>query len=146
MADVLTGSCRRLEELPSAARAIVEDARRAVLSTLDENGIPHTVPVTFAIVAGVLVTAIDHKPKSGRELKRMKNLRANPVATMLVDRWSEEWDELGWVMLSGRAHIELPGTGVAQLTERYPQYRRQAPTGDVIVFNPERIRWWLASG
>jgi PPOX class probable F420-dependent enzyme len=128
------------------ARGILEAARRAVLSTLDEDGTPHSVPVTFAIVAGELVTAIDHKPKSGRELKRLKNIRANPKASALVDRWSEEWDELGWVMMSGRARIELPGTGVAQLIERYPQYQERAPSGDVIVLSPERIRWWLYAG
>jgi PPOX class probable F420-dependent enzyme len=143
---VVAGTCRRLEELPPDARSILEDARRAALSTLDPDGVPHTVPVTFAIVAGELVTAIDHKPKTGRELRRVKNLRADPTATVMVDRWSEDWDELGWVMLSGRARVELPGTGGAQLTERYPQYREQAPGGDVIVFSPERIRWWLASG
>jgi PPOX class probable F420-dependent enzyme len=143
---VLAGSCRRLEELPSEARDILEGARRAVLSSLDKDGTPHSVPVTFAIVAGELVTAIDHKPKSGRELKRLKNLRANPKATALVDRWSEDWDDLGWVMIAGRARIELPGTGVAQLIERYPQYQERPPSGDVIVLSPERIRWWLFAG
>lgn len=142
---MVAGSCRRLEELPWSARAILEDARRAILATLDEDGTPHAVPVTFAVVAGDLVTAVDYKPKSGRQLKRLKNLRANPKATAVVDRWSEEWDELGWVMLAGRARIELPGTGVAQLSERYPQYRERAPAGDVIVLSPERIRWWLSS-
>lgn len=140
------GSCRRFEELPAEARAIVEEARRAVLSTLDEDGVPHAVPVTFAIVGGDVVSAVDHKPKSGRELKRLRNIRVNPAATVLMDRWSEDWERLGWVMIAGRARIEMPGTGVAQLVERYPQYRARHPAGEVIVLGPELIRWWLYVG
>ena len=40
------------------------------------------VPVTFAIVDGCFVTAVDHKPKTTRALARLDNVRASGTATV----------------------------------------------------------------
>ena len=137
-----SGSCTDLSELPSTLRAIVDDARRAALATVDEHGHSHVVPVCFAIVGEEIVSAIDDKPKSDRELARVANVRARPRATLLFDRWNEDWTRLGWVMVAGAARMSPSGTGVEALEARYPQYQESPPRGDVIVVRPELIRWW----
>ena len=139
-----SGSCRRLDDLPAPALALVRAARRAVLATVDDRGNPHAVPVSFAVRGDDLVTAVDQKPKSGRELARLANVRQRPAATLLLDRWDEDWTRLGWVMVRGDARIEPPGSATAELVQRYPQYRRDPPSGEVIALRPRRILWWLA--
>lgn len=137
-----SGSCRSLSELPTPIYEVVEASRRAVLATIDKRDHPHAVPVCFAIADGEIVTALDRKPKSGGTLGRVRNLKANPVATVLFDRYEEEWTQLAWVMVRGTARIEPPGTGRGELVERYSQYRTDPPTGDVIVVRPEHIAYW----
>ena len=138
-----SGTCNELSELPSKARAVLTDARRAVLATVDRDGNAHAVPVCFALRDAEIVTAVDQKPKrKGRELTRVSNVRQRGDATMLVDRWDEDWSRLGWVMVQGSARIEEPGRGAPQLLERYPQYRDDPPHGEVIALRPKRILWW----
>jgi PPOX class probable F420-dependent enzyme len=140
--DMTSGSCVQLVALPAKASQIVAEARRAVLATVDGEGRPHVVPVCYAIRADELVTAIDHKPKSGRKLARVANIEANGRAAVLLDRWSEEWHRLGWVMVRGTARLEQPGSADAQLLQRYRQYREAPPRGPVIAVRPEHISWW----
>jgi PPOX class probable F420-dependent enzyme len=60
-------------------------------------------------------------------LKRVRNILENPQAAFIVDRYDEDWNRLGWVMLRGPAEIldEGPEHDRAQtlLIARYPQYR-----------------------
>ena len=74
------------------------------LGTADGQGRPHVV-VTFAVEGGMVYTAVDQKPKSGRPLKRLRNVGENPAVTMLADRYSEDWETLWWVRADGRAAI-----------------------------------------
>ncbi len=137
-----SGSCRSLEGLPREARAVLDQARRAVLATVAPAGPPTAVPVCFGLRAGEVVTAVDAKPKSGQKLARIKNIEANPAATLLVDRWDEDWTRVGWVMVKGTATMEPPGSADRALAARYPQYRREPPRGEVIAVRPRRIVWW----
>jgi hypothetical protein len=43
----------------------------------------------------VVYTAVDQKPKSGRPLKRRRNVGENPVVTMLAGHYSEDWKRCG---------------------------------------------------
>jgi PPOX class probable F420-dependent enzyme len=137
-----SGSCRSLSELPNTARSVIDDARRAVLSTIDADGRPHSVPVCFAVAGARICSAIDHKPKSGRTLSRIANVRARPIATVLFDRWDEDWRRLAWVMVRGEARIDPPGTAGPELIARYPQYRDDPPAGEVVVVTPVLIAYW----
>lgn len=137
-----SGSCRSLTELPEGASDVVEEARRAVLTTIDSRGSPHAVPVCFAIVNGEICSALDQKPKSGGTLARISNLRRNPAATVLFDRWDEDWTELAWVMVRGTGRIEPPGSVGPELISRYPQYDNSPPQGEVIVVRPDRVAYW----
>jgi PPOX class probable F420-dependent enzyme len=113
-----------------------------VLATIDAAGRPHAVPVCFAIVAGEVVTAIDQKPKSTTRPARLVNVERAGTATMMFDRWDEDWTRLGWVMVRGRARVEPPGTAPDELVDRYSQYRESRPAGNVIVVTPDDIVWW----
>jgi PPOX class probable F420-dependent enzyme len=139
---VASGSCPDLKSLPQCSRGIVTDARRAVLATVARDGMPHAVPVCFALRDDEVATAIDHKPKSGRKLARLANIEASGHASFLFDRWSEDWRRLAWVMARGPARVEAPGSAARELAERYPQYAETPPEGPVIVVRPQRVLWW----
>ncbi len=63
--------------------------------------------------------------ENAARLKRLANLRANPRAALVVDRYDEDWSRLGWVMVQGAAEILLAGAehdrAQAALRARYPQ-------------------------
>ena len=104
-------------------------ARRVVhLATADARGVPHVAPVCFAIANRTLYITIDEKPKrrSGRPLKRLRNIAENPAVALVADRYDEDWTRLGWIMLQGKAELLSPGGAEharAQLLlrERYRQ-------------------------
>src|SRR5207245_813560 len=75
------------------------------LGTADGQGRPHVVVVTLAVDGDVVYTAVDQKPKSGRPLKRLRNVGENPVVTMLADHYSEDWEPMWWVRADGWAAI-----------------------------------------
>jgi PPOX class probable F420-dependent enzyme len=114
--------------LSEAARRFVETCRVGHLATAAPGGIPHVVPVCFAVIGDTLYITIDEKPKrQNRPLKRVRNILDNPNATFIVDRYDEDWTRLGWVMLRGLAEILSEGEehdrAQALLRARYPQYR-----------------------
>ena len=55
-------------------------ARVGHLATVDEEGQPLNLPFCFAFDGESLYSPIDEKPKSAapRDLKRVRNIRANP--------------------------------------------------------------------
>jgi PPOX class probable F420-dependent enzyme len=109
--------------------AFLASLRVGRLATADARGNPHVVPVCFAIEAATLYITIDEKPKqaSARALKRLRNMMENPSVAFVADRYDEDWQRLGWVMLRGRAEILTHGSehdrAQALLRKRYPQYR-----------------------
>ena len=119
-------------------------SRRATLATVDPQGRPRLVPVCFVLlgVTGVevpspprLYSALDEKPKrvvDPHALARVRDLRARDDVQLLVDRWDEDWSQLGWVRLQGRAQILDPDgtatgerdTAIRALRAKYPQYEQ----------------------
>ncbi|MGA9011537.1 MAG: TIGR03668 family PPOX class F420-dependent oxidoreductase [Acetobacteraceae bacterium] len=119
------------------------------LATADASGNPHVVPVCFAIDNAALYVTIDEKPKraSPRSLKRLRNMLDNPSVAFVADRYDEDWQQLGWVMLRGRADILADGPehdrAQALLRERYAQYRTmQLAELPVIALRIERVTSW----
>jgi PPOX class probable F420-dependent enzyme len=113
--------------LSDAQREFVEAARVGHLATADAAGVPHLIPVCYALSAAALFITVDEKPKRrDRPLKRLRNIMENPQTAFIVDRWDEDWGRLGWVMLRGPAEILYEGTehdrAQRLLTARYPQY------------------------
>jgi PPOX class probable F420-dependent enzyme len=142
----------------AASAAVVDDRQRAFvlaqrvarLATADEAGVPHVVPVCFALDGANLYIGIDEKPKraDAAGLKRLRNIAANPALAVVVDRYVEDWSRLGWVMLRGRAAVLEPGApehaaAQALLLARYPQLRAMRIEGlPVIALRIARATAW----
>ncbi len=125
--------------------------RVARLATVSPDGRPHIVPVTFAYDGKHIWIALDEKRKRVRpmELKRVRNIQANPHVALLVDRYSEDWNRLAWVRVDGGARILQRGkahdAAVRLLREKYPQYRKmKIETRPVIEIAVERVVGWEA--
>lgn len=118
------------------------------LATADRHGVPHVVPVCFAIAKDTLYITIDEKPKrAGSRLKRLRNIDENPVVSFVVDRYDEDWPRLGWVMLRGHAEILVEGKehddAQALLRSRYPQLETmQIAQQPVIAIRIEQTTSW----
>jgi PPOX class probable F420-dependent enzyme len=135
--------------MPSLPRAIAEErlarARVARLATTTAEGRPHVVPVTFALLGGTIVTAVDAKPKATTALKRLENVRATGRASLLADHYDEDWSRLWWVRVDGPAEVIESQAAIDALAGKYEQYRRDRPAGPVIAVAPERWRSWVPS-
>jgi PPOX class probable F420-dependent enzyme len=123
----------------------------ARLATVGPDGQPHAVPVVFARVAGELWSPIDGKPKSAGELARVRHLRAEPRASLLLDHYEGDWRRLWWLRVDVRARIATPPEdlepAVEALLRKYPQYRetdvlRDPPT--LLALRPVRRTSWCA--
>jgi PPOX class probable F420-dependent enzyme len=144
--------------LTQAELAFLDAARSVVLGTVTADGGPRLVPICFAFDAtdGPLRiwTPLDDKPKrvaDPHDLKRVRDIAANPAVSLLVDAWSEDWSALGWLRLDGRAELIEPAgsasaehaVAVAALRARYPQYASHAlehhPLIRIVI---ERHRSW----
>ncbi len=137
-----------------AARDAFCAGRVARIATLNPDGTPHQVPVTFAGCGdpvGALVFAVDHKPKSGKPLRRVENLRVRPAVCLLVDEWDEDWSRLWWARADGTAVVleddeERRTIGLAALAARYPQYRELPPAGPMVWIEVAGWAGWSGSG
>ncbi|HWV84331.1 MAG TPA: TIGR03668 family PPOX class F420-dependent oxidoreductase [Capillimicrobium sp.] len=133
---------------PQAARERFAAARVARLATADAAGVPHLVPVVFAVAGDVVYTAVDAKPKRTTALRRLANVAANPRVALLVDHYEEDWDALWWVRADGVARIvddeDEARAAVALLAARYRAYRETPPPGPVIAVDVERWSGWSA--
>jgi PPOX class probable F420-dependent enzyme len=123
-------------------------ARVARLATTDPDGRPHLVPIVFAIDGDTVYTAVDRKPKRSRTLRRIENARARPDVTILVDRYDEDWSQLWWIRLRGRARVLDAGDerqrALQLLAEKYPQYEDEPPDGPVLAVEVTETRAWSA--
>jgi PPOX class probable F420-dependent enzyme len=127
-------------------------ARVAHLATASADGTPHVVPVCFAFDGIHLFTALDAKPKRvpRESLRRVKNLRENPRVSLIVDHYEEDWTQLRFVLVAGRAELVDAGPDSDRawglLREKYPQYRamQDLGTGPIIRILPERTVVWRA--
>ena len=130
-------------------RQFLTSLRVAHLATADPQAVPHVVPICFVVRADTLYIAIDAKPKRrpAHELKRLRNIAANPRVAIVADRYDDDWTRLGWVMLQGRAEILMDGRehdeAQAQLRRRYVQLAAMPIAAlPVIAVRIERATSW----
>jgi PPOX class probable F420-dependent enzyme len=128
-------------------RDLLETARVARLATISPDGRPHLVPVCYALVEGELVIAVDEKPKRPGTLARVRNITRDPRATLLVDHYADDWDQLVWVRIDARARVLDAGSerpaALDALRTRYLQYREMALEGlPLIILTPEQVVSW----
>ena len=132
-------------------RAFLARMRVARMATADSGGQPHVIPIVFAFDDRSFYTPLDDKPKhvGPRELKRVRNLAANPQIAIVVDHYDEDWAHLGWVMVRGKAEVvdsgEAHAAGLRLLQQKYPQYQAMPLEGrPLIVVTPLRVTSWGA--
>jgi PPOX class probable F420-dependent enzyme len=116
------------------------------LATAGPDGRPHVVPVCFGVDGDTLYFAVDAKPKLTTDLKRLRNIAANPAVSLVVDHYEDDWNKLWWVRVDGTARIVKDAAeaerAIEMLTERYPQYQRARPGGPVVAISVDRISGW----
>jgi PPOX class probable F420-dependent enzyme len=135
------------------AIARLREARVGRLATVRPDGSPHVVPFVFVVDPDgdelLASWAVDDKPKKRRAIQRLENIEANPSVEFVVDRYEEDWSQLWWVRVSGRARVvsspEERAKMIAALTDKYPQYREAPPTGAVIAIDVDRVTGWSAA-
>ena len=131
---------------PEEARGRFARARVARLATVSAAGVPHLVPVTFAVRGDVVVFAVDHKPKSTTALRRLRNIEANPAVCFLADGYDEDWSRLWWVRADGTARVLPPGAEpVSWLVAKYAQYADRPPEHAVVLTDVHTWRGWSGS-
>jgi PPOX class probable F420-dependent enzyme len=141
---------------PARARQLVTHGRVGRLATVGPDGGPHLVPCCFVLLGDTIYSAIDAKPKSTLALRRLDHIRADPRASLIVDHYEEDWDQLWWVRLDGAARVldrdqtdaeteaeaAEAGAGIDALMAKYPQYERVAIPGPVIAIDVVTWRAW----
>lgn len=128
-------------------RSLFAGVRVARLATVGPGG-PRIVPITFALVADRIVTAIDDKPKTTTRLRRLTDIANNPRVAVLADHYEDEWERLWWVRADGIAEVFHSGavmeSAIDQLAVRYPQYQEDRPAGPVIAITVTQWSGWSA--
>lgn len=132
--------------------AALSEARSAVLTTVANDGRPRPVPICFVLGVSedgrpAIFSPIDEKPKAGddpRALARIRDIRERPQVGVLIDRWSEDWSQLGWLRVNGMAAIVEPTPPIVDaLRVKYPQYvghrLEERPMIRIVV---DRVRAW----
>lgn len=151
--------------LTDEQRSFLADARSATLATMSTDGRPRLVPICFVVGAAMdrigrplIYSPLDEKPKRDadpKRLARVRDLLILPEATLLVDRWDEDWSRLAWLRAYGSAELLEPQphereqhtSAIAALREKYPQYRDQSlEERPIIRIALERIVAWSATG
>lgn len=134
------------------ARRLLTAADHAVLAVNDAAGPPLVVPVTVAALdvdgAACLAFAVDHKPKSGPRLRRLRLVEADPRVAVLAEHYEADWTRLWWARADGRAEVlgvddDGPRRAALDaLAATYPQYRATRPAGEVVLVRVDRWSGW----
>jgi PPOX class probable F420-dependent enzyme len=143
---------RRLTQVSPRIRTKIGKAKVARFATLDTKMLPHVVPVCFVYDGLAFYTPIDKKPKrvALEKLARIRHIRANPRVALLIDEYCEDWSQLWWILIRGKAKL-IPKSAskehtraIRRLKSKYWQYRTGMLPDDapVIRITPERIAFW----
>jgi PPOX class probable F420-dependent enzyme len=118
-------------------------------NSLTPSGGIHSVPVCFAFDGrGFFI----HAKMSGT--KRLRNIEENPVVSVELDSYSDNWSRLKGVLVYGKAELLESGSdheiGLRLLRKKYPQYRKAprelTPDVPVVKITPSRVTSWYLGG
>jgi PPOX class probable F420-dependent enzyme len=116
------------------------------LATVTAEHHAHLVPCCFVLSADTIYSAIDAKPKSTLDLRRLQNLRSNDAASLLVDHYDEDWATLWWVRVDGKGRavddLVERDNAIDLLTAKYEQYVDSPPPGSVLAIDIDVWRTW----
>jgi coenzyme F420-0:L-glutamate ligase / coenzyme F420-1:gamma-L-glutamate ligase len=80
----------------------------------------------------------------------LQNIRAVSRVALLIDEYNEDWTQLWYVLIRGKANL-IPNSAhqeraraIRRLRAKYPQYGREMLTDDapIIRITPERTTSW----
>ena len=107
------------------------------------------VPVCYVFDGDAIYSVLDAKPKSTplRQLRRVRNILANPQVSLVVDHYDEDWSSLRYVLVLGVAALLQEGEewagAIVMLQEKYPQYQdMDLDESPVIKITPTRFATW----
>ena len=133
----------------------IRRGRVARLATSSVEGQPSVVPICYVLDGENVYTPIDEKPKSvqGGSLRRVRNIKTNAKVAVVIDEYSEDWNDLVYVLISGTAEVIDPSDNaseharvVALLREKYQQYfSMKLEERPIIKIKPARIKRWASS-
>ena len=141
-------------KLSAEERAFATRQRVGHLATADAGGVPHVVPICYALVGDNFYFVVDEKPKRSRHgLKRLRNIAANPQVALVIDQYDEDWSRLAFLLVQGQAAPVTDPSEYAMaleaLRQRYPQNRGMALQCDLhpmVRIAPQRRHLWRAAG
>jgi PPOX class probable F420-dependent enzyme len=143
---------RERQGISRAVDKILKTARVARLATLDSKIRPHIVPICFVYDGKLFYTAVDQKPKRvpQERLARLQNIRAVPRVALLIDAYDEDWTQLWYILIRGKAKLlgksaqKEHSWAIRKLRAKYPQYAQGMLTDDapIIRITPERTTAW----
>ncbi|HTK62085.1 MAG TPA: TIGR03668 family PPOX class F420-dependent oxidoreductase [Pseudonocardia sp.] len=130
-------------------RRLLAAAPVARLATLRPDGTPRLVPITFALVDGLICSAVDEvKAKTTMRLARLTDVARDPRVALVVDHYAPDWSQLWWVRVDGTARVLSGGpereSAVTALRAKYPQYGSTELAGPVLAVTPTRWTGWAA--
>jgi PPOX class probable F420-dependent enzyme len=138
-----------LAQLPADQAELLARAPVGRLATADSNGVPHVIPVCYAVMDGMIYSVLDQKPKRATltRLRRVQNILANPQVSLVVDHYEENWERLWYILISGHAKLLEEGAerpaAIRVLRAKYAQYRTMniAPN-PMIKITPSHVVSW----
>ncbi len=145
-----------MQEVDEPTHKFIDSHRVARLATADASGQPTVVPICYAFDGKRFYSAIDEKPKtvSWGRLKRLRNIEANPRVSLVIDDYSEDWTQLSYVLVRGRAEAIEPGgryasehaRAVELLRGKYPQYGTMAIDRRLIIrIEVTGVKYWSSA-
>ena len=143
---------------PEQARRLAQ-APVARLATASADGVPHVIPVCFAMDPQTgeqpIYSVLDRKPKRAAltRLRRVRNILENPQVALVVDHYEADWGKLWYILVTGRAQLLTEDTStnadqervraIELLRAKYPQYRTMdIDANPVLRISPERAVAW----
>jgi PPOX class probable F420-dependent enzyme len=140
-----------MSEKTKSLEAFMRSQRVGHLATVDAENRPAVVPFCFAYDGRILYSSLDEKPKrvSPDKLRRTQNVRGNPEVAVVLDHYEEDWEQLTFVLIRGKARILYSGKehkrAVSLLRRKYPQYRMmRLAARPVLRIKPWKIFEWSA--
>jgi hypothetical protein len=135
---------------PSQCALLLAGAGHGVLATVHPRRGVDAVPACFVIEGDVMAVPVDTvKEKVSTDLQRVRNLDADPRASLVCDHWdADDWSRLWWVRATlERADVDEESRSLLEgdLRHKYPQYRGAAFAG-LLTFRIMEITGWSAGG
>ena len=144
-----------MAEIDSHTREFIDAHRVARLATAGGESRLAVIPICYTFDGEHLYSPIDETPKrmAARQLRRVREIELNPHVSLVIDDYSEDWHQLAYVLIGGRAEILKPrgkhrgehSRAVKLLRAKYPQYAEATiDKRPIIKVTPVRVKRWNA--